>query len=692
MAIGRITGQMLFPNLERQGVDLQVDTDLAYFDVNTRRLGIKTDNPQQTLDVRGNAQLGNLSILGNTISSDTGRIGLGSINNITLTGGQPNYIVYTDGAGNLEFGNLNTLSLSEGFTGNNIALGTNTYGQLSGNALTFTVDTRVTDAIAEIAFLLGNITNHTGDTINTGNLRITSGIDSTNSTTGAVQVIGGIGVTGNLNIGGNINIPTGNIVINNSAFFVGNIDTGFGALYAGIPSGYETLPQLVAQYSANYNGYAQVNLQNINSGSLASSDFVATADNGNDSANFVDLGIASSTYSYPAFSSIRPNDSYLYANGGNLILITDTVDKNINFAVGGGNLEHIAVQINHPNTVSTSPTTGTLVVYGDTGLTGNVVIGGTIPFANITTANVDQLNANTISLNGSSTFTNLSGGNVTAGNVLSTFYGNVHTDYIFANTTSITMVPGVNGVVAINSPTAIKVPVGTISERPVGVEGYLRYNTEAGSLEFFDGVKWVSTSSILDSQMIESANGEDVTFTLSYGTTASAILVSINGVIQQPNGSNPAYSVSGDQITFSQPPQATDIIDIRYISSSVVPDLTNYLGNIGQSQVTIAGITIGSATTTNVGVVETVLDSFPVSYHGAKYVVSTIDTITSEFQTAEIILAHNNTTSFINTHSVVYTGASNVMTFTSNIVAGNVFLYGTGVSTNNTVKLSKTLL
>ena len=692
MAIGRITGQMLFPNLERQGVDLQVDTDLAYFDVNTRRLGIKTINPQYPLDVRGNVHLGNLTILGNSITSDTGKIGLGSISNITVTGGQPNYILYTDGTGNLAFGNLNTLSVSEGFTGNNIALGTNVLGQLNSNAFHLTTSTSVTDAIAQISYLLGNITNYSGNTITTGNLKLNSGVDSYNSTSGALQVIGGVGITGNVNIGGNINIPTGNVTINNSAFFVGNAQTGFGALYAGIPTGYLVLPQLVAQYSANYNGYTQVNFQNINSGTSASTDFVATADNGTDSQYYVDLGINSSTFNNPAYGAYGPNDSYLIADGGNLILNAERAGKTLKVLIGGYGITDLATQTFAPNTISNSPTTGTFVVYGDTGIKGNVTIGGTIPLANITTANVNLLNANTISLTGSSTFTNLAGGNVTAGNVLSTFYGNVHTDYIFANTTSITMVPGVNGVVAINSPTAIKVPVGTVAERPAGVAGYVRYNSETGSLEYFDGIKWVSTSSILDSQMIETANGVDTTFTLSYGTTASAILVSINGVIQQPNGSNPAYSVTGDQITFSQAPLATDLIDIRYISSSVTPDLTNYTGNIGHNQVTIAGTTIGSATVAGVGTSPVVLDSFPTSYHGAKYVLMVNDTTTSQYQTAEVVLAHDGSTASISTYGIVYTGATARMTFTSNIISGNVVLYGTGTSTNNTVKLSKTLL
>jgi len=46
MAIGRISGPMLFQNLERQGLDLSIDGNLLYFDVNRRRVGINTSSPE----------------------------------------------------------------------------------------------------------------------------------------------------------------------------------------------------------------------------------------------------------------------------------------------------------------------------------------------------------------------------------------------------------------------------------------------------------------------------------------------------------------------------------------------------------------------------------------------------------------------------------------------------------------------
>ena len=71
MAIGRISGPMLFKNLERQGQDLAIDGNLIYFDVTQRRVGINTLAPTVELDILGSANItGNLWVTGNaTVSS-----------------------------------------------------------------------------------------------------------------------------------------------------------------------------------------------------------------------------------------------------------------------------------------------------------------------------------------------------------------------------------------------------------------------------------------------------------------------------------------------------------------------------------------------------------------------------------------------------------------------------------------------
>jgi hypothetical protein len=157
MAIGKISGQMLFDNLDRSGVDLSLDTNLAYFDVTNRRIGINKTSPAYTLDVNGNAHIGNLYVLGNTITSETGKVNLGSISNVVVTGGTANYVLYTDGNGNLNFGNLNMLSGLETFTANNITLGSNVQPAFVSNAVTLTTNTTVTDALAELNYVLGKL-------------------------------------------------------------------------------------------------------------------------------------------------------------------------------------------------------------------------------------------------------------------------------------------------------------------------------------------------------------------------------------------------------------------------------------------------------------------------------------------------------------------------------------------------------
>jgi hypothetical protein len=67
MAIGRISGPMLKPNLERQGVDLAFETDLLYLDVTDGRIGIKNSAPTAALDVTGSGKFSNnLTTLGIT--------------------------------------------------------------------------------------------------------------------------------------------------------------------------------------------------------------------------------------------------------------------------------------------------------------------------------------------------------------------------------------------------------------------------------------------------------------------------------------------------------------------------------------------------------------------------------------------------------------------------------------------------
>ena len=93
MAVGRISGPLLKQNLLREGVDLAFETDLLYLDVNNQRIGINNASPQYDLDVIGVsrtptlevtslAEIGDVRIQGNTVSSATSTLALGTLDNV----------------------------------------------------------------------------------------------------------------------------------------------------------------------------------------------------------------------------------------------------------------------------------------------------------------------------------------------------------------------------------------------------------------------------------------------------------------------------------------------------------------------------------------------------------------------------------------------------------------------------------
>jgi hypothetical protein len=110
-----------------------------------------------TVGVTGNLTTGyiisnvgstSLTIAGNAITSNTGKIGLGNVSNVQITGGTAGYTIVTDGAGNLSFASL---------LGNSIQLGANASGYLVSNAVTLTTSTTVTDAVSQLNYILGKL-------------------------------------------------------------------------------------------------------------------------------------------------------------------------------------------------------------------------------------------------------------------------------------------------------------------------------------------------------------------------------------------------------------------------------------------------------------------------------------------------------------------------------------------------------
>ena len=188
----------------------------------------------------------------------------------------------------------------------------------------------------------------------------------------------GIDVTGNFRIAGDSELT--------------------GTVYVGTGSrAWETSADLTnpgAVFKLNGEPYAQVAIQNSSSNS--STDFIAYANNGNDTSGWIDMGITGSTFSQATFGITGPNDGYIFyeapfgtTGAGNLVVATGAngSENKIIFAAGGyesGNEQmsitpDVNVHIEIP-TSSTSPSTGALTVVGGVGIQGDVDIAGNLSF------------------------------------------------------------------------------------------------------------------------------------------------------------------------------------------------------------------------------------------------------------------------------------------------------------------------
>jgi hypothetical protein len=166
-------------------------------------------------------------------------------------------------------------------------------------------------------------------------------------------------------------------------------------------------------------------------------------------------------------------------------------------------------------------------------------------------------------------------GNVTIGN-LTVANTTVSTNLANGN---ITLTATGNGLVTITGTGGITIPYGNTTQRPdPAVEGTIRYNNALNQTEIYTGSDWESIGGAIaniTNQTI-TPDGSTTTYTLDQAATATGILVTINGISQTPNVD---YTVAATQITFTDVPLTTDIIQIRFIATvSTVTALTNSAG------------------------------------------------------------------------------------------------------------------
>jgi len=205
-----------------------------------------------------------------------------------------------------------------------------------------------------------------------------------NSTTGAISYTGGAGGNG-WALGGNTvgsekkfgtidayDLPfittnteqmrltsTGNLGIGTSSF--DGIAPEKVLIDAGTTSSYNLL---IAQ--GNRNGYLQFNITNNSTGGQASTDIVATANNGTETTNYVDLGMNGGGYNSANNILSGPDNGYLYSAGNDFIIGNSSPSRDLILFSGGINLSNERMRLTSAGKVGigTSTPAATLDVAG----------------------------------------------------------------------------------------------------------------------------------------------------------------------------------------------------------------------------------------------------------------------------------------------------------------------------------------
>jgi hypothetical protein len=118
---------------------------------------------------------------------------------------------------------------------------------------------------------------------------------------------------------------------------------------------------------------------------------------------------------------------------------------------------------------------------------------------------------------------------------------------------------------------AIFVPKGTTAQRPTGVDGYFRYNTDDAQFEGYADGAWgaIAGGGGAVAPTINTMTGDGSTATLTLSITPiseNATFVTIDGVMQHKD----TYSISGTTLTFSvAPPNGTSVEALTLASTTI---------------------------------------------------------------------------------------------------------------------------
>jgi len=617
-----------------------------------------------------------------------------TINSPTVVGTQATQDLYNTIASTVNFAGAAT-TLTIGATSGNTAIRNNlnvgltlqaqdinntVIGNVNPAAATFT-------SIKNTALTSGRITFATTDGQLTDNANLTFSIDTV--TVGELSINGTTGTLASQS--GNISLSSASGKINANGANLSNIASPVELSDA------VTLDYLQTQISSGVTTLISDNTD------------ITVTDNGVDSGKITANVDAVKVFDVTANLTSLYTDFVTFDDANSNVAVTGKVHISSNADIVGNLTANGIATINN-TTASSSYNTGALVVAGGVGVAGivNLASGAVINETQTT---------NSFQVKGQSATTLI--------------YADSTTDTVTIGGSNTASVSG--ATLRVNGTGAMILPIGTTSQRPgitgnVDVRGMMRFNSSLNIIEYYDGTEWQSTQGAFTVITSESLTGDGTTteFALANSSTTSATMIAINGVLQIPVTS---YSITGTTLTFTEPPEVSDIIDVRSLVStstvtSIIDAYTEILAttsaviiSTGTSS-SIPRLVIdntGAATFTNdvkvggsliidrvvhnetgtavpLSATPVVVDSFAASsYSSAKYLVQ-IKQGSTNVQIMEALLVHDGVNAYITTYGNVNT-AGNMGTLTANIVSGDVNLYYTSSSlTDNAVKVQPTYI
>lgn len=318
--------------------------------------------------------------------------------------------------------------------------------------------------------------------------------------------------------------------------------------------------------------------------------------------NGIDLAISNANVGIGTLSPLARLDvtgnvlvgNVLIANVGTVSATGNIIGGNITTAgvvtatgnVTGGNVFTAGIMSSTGNGIH-----GNIITAGVVTATGNVV-GGNLLTAGLISATSSITSAANVRVGNIviPATGNIDAGNVNianlAGPVANTdaatkFYvdnsiGNIANagNLTFSNTTistslatgNITLAATGNAFVQIGGTYGFVLPSGNTAQRlgTGNVAGTVRFNTDVGRIEVYDGTEWDTVVGGVTNQILN-GDGSTVAFVLDRSTTTAAALVVLNGITQVPTQ---AYNMSPNpsaNLVFTEAPEVGDVIDIRFL-------------------------------------------------------------------------------------------------------------------------------